>query len=237
MGEELPLEIAFYVPHRAGRHVRLVDIDSDCPEQPRVSVRISFQAVSVADIEPRYVFFGRVERDESSRLEVEITTKDGMRIEGASLSCAQYSAELQTIESGRLYSVSVFTNTPLDFGGHSAMLCLDTDMGSRLEVPVFATVMGPLTYAPTQIVLPADREDSINRQVIVRAGTSESFKILGVGCPGTEMSAEVSPFGDDGYRVDITNIVSRSELDGREISIRTDVEGMERITIPISLLK
>ncbi len=236
-GEELPLEIVFHVPPRAGRHVRRIDIDSDCPDRPRVGLRLFFQAVAVADIDPQYIFFERLDRNETAGIVGEITTQEGVRIEGISVSSESYRAELDTIEPGHIYRFKVFTNPPLDFGSHSAIVSLNADRGLRFDVPVFATVMGPLNYAPTEMVLPRGIEDRLTRHIIVRAGTVAGFEIADVECPTREMTAEVAPFGGDGYRVTITNIIPQEGLDGREILIRTDAEGMEEITVPIRMLK
>ena len=54
---------------------------------------------------------------------------------------------------------------------------------------------------------------------------------------GAEMSAEISVFAGDGYRIRISNIVPDEALDGRWITIRTNAKGMEEITVPISLLR
>ncbi|MDD4737112.1 MAG: hypothetical protein PHP44_13525, partial [Kiritimatiellae bacterium] len=142
----------------------------------------------------------------------------------------------EEVEAGRKYRVGVTTQPPMEIGTQQGELRLQREVGEDLVVPLSLVVVGPLTYAPKELVLRADDPNVGTRYIIIRPGEVQTFEVTGVEIPDESLKASVTTLGASGYRIQIGNILTKPELDGAKVIIHTTVEKMPVIEIPFKII-
>ena len=149
-----------------------------------------------------------------------------------------FTANVEPEVEGKVFRVDVKTKPPMSMGRVQANVTVRTDHPSYKEVnlPVAVTVVGKLAIAPQEIVLVEQANVMpVTRYVVVRPGKVTSFKIDEV-IPPKGVEVQLLPMGQNGYRIQLDNLMPTGDSNGQTVKIRTDVEGMEEVEIPIKVV-
>jgi hypothetical protein len=143
----------------------------------------------------------------------------------------------ETLESGQT-RLNVTMRGPLQPGNHNSVIRIKTDLAARplIEIPVFANVVGDIIHAPQELVLPPDTGGgALTRYIVLRTGSAAAFEISQVELPDPAMSHTILPFGAQGYRVQIDNIIPSPALNGTSVKISTTAASMSMIEVPFRI--
>lgn len=223
---------------RTGPQSKPITILSNDPQTPEFRVTLAGTAVSGIQVAPDRILFGQIGQGQKLEQTVEISavSQESFNITGVQASMSELTGEVETLEQGRRYKVKATLTGPAQPGPVNATLLVNTDNQSRpvLTVPVIANVVGELIFAPSVIEVPLSAGGQpLTRYIVVRPGTLTQFELKGVTLPDPAMRSSVFPFGDQGYRIQIENIVATPELNGKTIRIETSGEQMAVIEIPL----
>jgi len=241
-GAEATLAVTLDLKGRRGAQDYRIVVHTNDPDQPATQISITGTVTAEIIADPAGLFFGQLLLGSREERTVEIRADRQARdfeITGVTL---EDGAPLETVvvpvREGRNYKITVRTVPPLPEGPLSQSLRIRTTSPTAPEVrvDVFGYVVGKLMIAPTDLrLIPVPGAAPVARYILIRPGTVTEFKVTQVDVPDPDMKAQIHP-SSGGYRVRVSDIRVRPELAGQAIVIHTDVEGYERISIPISML-
>ena len=119
-----------------------------------------------------------------------------------------------------------------------AKLVIRTDHPQRptVELPVLFMVSTDLVVAPRELVFPVASDEPVTRYIIVRSPGNQPFQLANVETPNPEIKTEISPFGPNGYRIQVLNLRPHLELNQRVIRIHTAIPGQAPLDVPIRII-
>lgn len=225
---------------RRGQQHKTITISSNDPEKPNFVVTLAGNATASLSVIPERLMFGQLNASQEIILPVEIqnVSETPLEILGIETENDHLHVEQEVIEGGKHFRLKVKLKAGLQAGTLNSVVRVKTSSPERpvLEIPVYANIVGELLYAPQEIVLPAQAEDSaLTRYIVVRAGSSGSFQITGVELPDPDMKHTILPFGGQGYRIQIENIVPNASLNGSSVKILTSAASMPQIDVPLRI--
>ena len=124
----------------------------------------------------------------------------------------------------------------MEMGTQQGEIRLTREGGEDIVIPISAVILGPLNYAPKELVLRPDDPNLVTRYIIVRPGEVRNFEITGVEIPDESIQGSVTTLGSSGYRIQVSNIRADQSLDGKKVIIRTSVPEMPVIEIPFKII-
>jgi hypothetical protein len=71
---------------------------------------------------------------------------------------------------------------------------------------------------------------------VLRTSGGQPFAQPEVVAPDPAIGVQIFPFGVNGYRIQLTNLPAEKAMDGKVILIRTAVETMKEISMPIRVI-
>ncbi|HMP91219.1 MAG TPA: DUF1573 domain-containing protein [Kiritimatiellia bacterium] len=227
---------------RTGHQSKGITIVSNDPEKPQYRVTMSGVGHSAMRVTPERLIIGQLRPGQESIYQIEIASmsEQTFNILEVASSSANFQGNFETVEAGKTYRLNIVATAPGTPGPLNAALRVMTDHPNRqaIDIPISANVVGELIYAPAELVLPASMSvdaPPLTRYVVVRPGSSTTFEITNVTLPNREMRANIFPFGNQGYRVQLENIVPTADLDGQFVVLETTAEFMSEIRIPVRI--
>jgi len=225
---------------RSGLQSKAITIFSNDPQNPQFRVSINGTAAQSIQIAPERLMFGQVGPGQTAEQFIDISglAPEPFHITAVEPSGAELAATSEVQEEGKKYRISVKLTGPTQVGPYNGNLRLGTDNPSRpvIDIPIIANIVGEIIYAPAELPIPAETGGTpLTRYIVLRPGTMANFEIKKVTTPDPAMRISTFPFGDQGYRIQIENIIPTPELNGKAITIETSAEFMPVINIPFTI--
>jgi len=241
-GGESRLTARLSLQGRTGHQSKAITIHSNDPENPQYRVNMAGMVYQSVRVTPERLMFGQVAPGQETHQTVEVVgmSQTAFNIVRVEPTDASLSAAVETVEEGKQYRINLTLKGPQQPGPLSYLLRIFTDHPGRevIDMPVSAHVVGDLIYAPSELVLPAHGDGNpLTRYIVVRPGSSGSFEVTKVTPPNPDIRVNIFPFGNQGYRVQLENIVPNIALDGTSIRIETTTEFMSVINVPIRVVQ
>lgn len=222
---------------RNGRQSKGITISSNDPENPSFVVTLVGNATSAISLSTERIMFGQLNAGQETSTPLEIRTADNvtMNITGIETGHEAISVEEETGADG-VKRLQVSLKGPAQPGPFTSNIKVMTDNPNRpvIDIPVFASIQGQIMFAPQEIALPAPAGDAaLTRYVVLRPGAAGAFEITNVELPAPAMTHQILPFGSQGYRIQIDNIVPDAALNDTVIRISTSAASNPVIEIPL----
>jgi rhodanese-related sulfurtransferase len=198
---------------RSGLQSKSITIFSNDPQNPQYHVSINGTAAQSIQVTPDRLMFGQVGPGQTSELLIDVTGlgADAFTITGIEPSGSELAATSETVEEGKSYRLKVTLTGPTQVGPYNGNLRVNTSNPSRplIDIPVIGNIVGEIVFAPSELAIPAQSDGSaLTRYIVLRPGTLSSFEIKDVTMPDPAMKVSTFPFGDQGYRIQIENIIT-----------------------------
>ncbi len=237
-GETATIQSRLSLRGRLGPTRKNITVASNDPDQPQFILWLEGTVEKPIVVEPDRLYLGRLEANQAETRTVTVSSPNQpLFLTGLTSTAPFVEAQMKTLEDGKRYEITITTKPPLPFGVSQANVqAFDTNTAKTVDIPVTFAIEGPLVVAPQELILPAESAAPIIRYVIIRPGTVSQFKITKLIAPRPDIQTQVTPLGDNGYRIEISNITALAELNGQEMVIETDAPGMEPIKIPFKLM-
>ncbi|HMO51058.1 MAG TPA: DUF1573 domain-containing protein [Kiritimatiellia bacterium] len=241
-GQEATLTARLNLQGRTGFQSKPITLHSNDPENPQFRLNMVGNAQASVQVSPERLMFGQIGPGQDITLPVEVRnlSPDPMAILGVESAIPQLVGEVETIEEGRHYNISVSLRELSEPGSFNGVLRVLTDHPQRptIDIAVFANVVGDLIYAPPEIVLPAHTDGNpLTRFIVIRPGATPEFEVTKVEVPDPEMKVSIFPFGGQGYRIQIENIQPDEALDGKAFRVLTTAPFMSEIAVPVRIAR
>jgi hypothetical protein len=238
-GEQVELSSRLNLRGRRGKQRKRITVHSNDPDTPRMQLYLEGTAVAPMTAHPNRIFFGQLGTEQDASRTVNITPgKEPLHVKNVISTDKHFVPELEVVEDGRNYKVHVRTKPPLPQGrlrGHVRVSFVEDK--PDINIPIQASVQGPLAYAPQEIVLAKQGSRPVTRYVVIRPGTVKHFQIKEVQPPADDIQVKIHPIGGNGFRIELSNMVAGDELHGSELKIMTDAAQMPELSIPIKVLQ
>lgn len=237
-GGESRLTAKLSLRGRSGRQSKSITINSNDPERPQMQLMLVGNVSQSIQIAPDRLIFGQMAPGQEITLYVELASmsEKDFQILKIETNNPELIGTPETVEPGKKYRIGARFKAPQSAGPLNALLRITTDHPDRqlIEIPMAANVVGELVFAPAEIVLPATGDGSPQtRYVVIRKGSASSFEITEIVTPAPDIKTTTLPFADQGFRIQLENIVPSADLNGKEFIIRTTAPSMGEIRIPV----
>jgi hypothetical protein len=152
---------------------------------------------------------------------------------------ANFAAALETVEEGHSYRITVTTQGQLPVGALYGNIHVTTDNPARqvIEIPVSTMVVGELIVAPNEIVLARQPEQAVTRFIVIRPGSLQKFDVEKIEPPSQDIAVKIFPFAENGFRIELDNIVANDALNGQSVRITTSASSMREINVPFRVVE
>jgi len=237
-GGESQITARLSLQGRNGPQSKPITILSNDPQNPEYRVTLAGTVAAAINVTPDRLMFGQIGTEQTIELFVDIggLIPEPFTITGIESSLPNLITEQETMQEGKQYRIKARLTGPSQTGPINASLIVRTDHPSRpaINIPVIANVVGEIIYNPIAIEVPAAaNNEAVTRYIVLRPGMLKQFELTSVKLPDATMKSSIYPFGDQGYRIQIENIVASSELNGKTIVLETSGSTMASIEIPI----
>jgi hypothetical protein len=239
-GAESRITARLSLAGRQGPQHKVVTVESNDPKQPQFALTLRGVAGVALDVQPPRIMQGQLPAGSQPTNELQVSGQGDTPFQIIALEATsdRLQASVETVETGHLYRVRVWPTQPLAPGQLDANLVIRTDHPQRptLEVPVVFMVSTDITVAPRELVFPTVSEEPVTRYIIVRAAEGQTFQIANVETPNPEIKTEISPFGSNGFRIQLSGLRPQVNLHQRVIRINTSIPGQPPLDVPIRVI-
>lgn len=239
-GSETKISTRLSLVGRQGQQHKAITVESNDPERPQYILTLKGVAGSAIDVQPPRLTQIQVPVGTQPTGVVQVVGVAGtpFKILSVEASTDRISASVETVEEGRSYRVLASPSKPLEPGQTESTLIIHTDHPQRptMEVPVVFIVPSDVMVAPRELIFPAPSSEPVIRYIIVRTGDKQAFQITKVETPDPAITTEVSPFGANGYRIQLSNLKPEAVLDQRVIRVHTSIAGQAPIEVPLHIM-
>jgi hypothetical protein len=226
---------------RRGTQRSVLTVESNDPANPRAALTMGGVALQELAVRPDRVFFGQVNSGETTTREIEVfgLVDKPFEITAMRFDSEHFAARIREPSAPHHYVVDVDVRAPQQAGMIQDILQVHTTHPQFpvLHVAVNAQVAGALTYAPNNISLLAGHATPVTRYIVIRPGAVRDFEITEVVPPQDDIRVQVLNLPNQGYRIQLTNLLPSEELAGKSVRIHTSVESMSVINIPIEIIE
>jgi len=225
---------------RKGHQSKAITIYSNDPDNSQYRLLLVGDVHQAIQVKPDRLIFGQMAPGQEVTLKIELigASEQEYQVLKIETNSENLIATVNEPGAGTNHTITATLTAPETIGPVNGVVRITTDHPSRatIDVPVAANVVGELVYAPSELVVPKNAGDSpLTRYIVIRKGTIDSFEVSDVITPHSNITHKVYPFGDQGYRIQIENIIIDDDLNGKEIRILTTAENMSEITVPITV--
>jgi len=238
-GGESRLTARLSLQGRTGPQSKAITINSNDPENPQYRVNLSGTIQQALQVSPDRLIFGQIGPGQEAELFIELigTSTESFTVQKIETTDARLIATAEVIEEGKRHRISAKLKSSDQSGPINAVVRITTDHPARpvIDVPVAANVVGELIFAPSEIALPAGTDTPMTRYIVIRKGAAANFEIKEVIPPDPAIKVNIFPFGDQGFRIQLENIIPSADLDGKMIKVLTTAESMSEINIPLRI--
>ncbi|MBU4366849.1 MAG: DUF1573 domain-containing protein, partial [Verrucomicrobia bacterium] len=238
-GEQTTVQVRLILKGRAGGQHKRVTIESNDPDQPRLTLSLIGEAVAEVAVKPDRIFWGNLRSDAAEVKTVDIRFGDSapVHITGVGVISSAFAVDLETNKPGLAYRIRIRPVPPLVLGRFATNVWITTDSPRypQLTVPMQGRVVGDIYTVPDELWLASDTTQSVSRLLMVQSSLRRPFRILKAEPPLTNMEVRVRSTPIRGYRIELRNIFPDPTLDGKHLVITTDCETMSTLRVPFRL--
>lgn len=234
-GQSAELTARLNLKNRHGMQRKHITVESNDPDTPSLQLTLMGQALKTLSITPEQVLFNSLNPQDMGERSVEIRSEVAtFQIENIQSSLSQISTELEVLEPGKAYKLYIRTVPPLEAGRFQGVVTFTTDKpsSSQYSIRIIGNVAGVLSFAPQEIVIPAQSTTPLTRYAVIRPGTATAFTIGEIEVPDPKIQTQLYPMGTHGYRIQLSNIKPSSMLSEKPLRIHTDLAEMPVVEIP-----
>lgn len=238
-GQTAEITASLSLKGRTGRQTKPMTVYSNDPAQPQFRLTLQGDAVSEVTISPTAVSLGSLEEGQQVTRDVSIknSSTTPLNITKVEASNNTVTHELVTIKEGFEYTIKVTNSKFLPPGRITDSLTISTDNAKMptQRVSVYGTVLDKITISPNPLVIPESKTAPVSRKLYIRGGSVTAFNILSAEWPESDAKVSVENLGPRGFTVSLDNINAVADLNGSSIILKTDVEGMEEVKVPVQI--
>lgn len=235
-GETAEISAEFSLKGRSGQQHKNIRVENNDPTNQNFMLYLEGNIITELSIEPAHLYLGQITPSQVVSQTVTVASLKDLVITSVTSTVPCLMPNLEVIEPGRKYRITATTKPPLEMGTQQGELRLYRESGEEIIIPLSVVIVGPLTYAPKELVVRADDQNASTRYIIVRPGEVRDFEITGVEVPDETIQASVTALGTSGYRIQVGNIQGNQSLDGKNVVIHTSTEQMPVIEIPFKII-
>jgi len=225
---------------RQGQQRKAITVESNDPATPQLQLYLEGNATATVTVTPDKVYFGQLDENAAVTGVVSIVASGDTTIHITQVDAGSDAVTVtsETVEDGKNYRVLVSPRTPIPAGSISGVVRVLTDSAQypQINIPITGIVLDQLMVAPNEIVLSEDGVHGVTRYVVVRPGKTKTFELLSVEPPDATMQYEITALGENGYQIKLDNVIAGRDLDGKDLKLTTNVEGMNEIKIPFRVI-
>ena len=225
---------------RQGAQHKTISVESTDPKQPTLVLSLEGTAVEEMRVQPNQLFFGRITTDSTVTGVVEITVQSTnvVKVTRTSSNTSNLTATTEASPDGKLIRVIVSTRPPLERGTLRGNIHIETDHPKypSMDIAVSAFVVADITFAPEELPVAESVGQPAARYVLVRSETGKKFQVTKVEVPLPSITYKIQPVEAGGYQVELGNIPSTREVEGKSVRIQTDMPGAADIVVPFRFL-
>jgi hypothetical protein len=237
-GKNAPVSCRLTLKGLRAMQKKLVRVRTNDPVNPHLVLTMQGNVLVEVDLAPHYISFGEIDPEAcvTQRVDV-VATNRSVTITGVECRHSAFAATIEEV-GGRPTRIAVRTCPPLGPGAQGTRITVKTDDRKVpvLGLPVSARVLDEITFLPSQVVLRRSEAPTVDRMILLRPGTTPTFKVLGVVPPLEGVEVEQSSLGRNMVRINLRKLPVKEELAGKHVLIRTDLERMREIRVPIRLI-
>ncbi len=239
-GESAEILTRLTLQGRTGRQRQTVAVDSNDPNTPTFNLVMDGIALTEITVTPRRLFVNDLKPGKNNVHTIDLLSNasDPIAIRSVHTGNPLVTAEVETVEEGRRYSLVVRTADEMPRGPTHGRIQVQTDSPRKptIQIPFQFNVVGELAIAPQELAMVQQDEGTLSRNVVIRPGTIREFNLLSITAPeDTEIETSIRNIGV-GYMVQVNNIRPTLDLNGKSLRIATDVPGMEEIVVPFRVV-
>jgi len=238
-GEQTTVQARLILKGRSGHQHKRVTIESNDPDQPRLTLSLIGEAVAEVEVKPDRIYWGNLRSDASEVKTVDIRFDESApgQITGAGVISPAFAVDFETNKSGLAYRILIRPVPPLVFGRFATNVWITTDSPRypQLTVPMQGRVVGDIYTVPDELWLASDTNQPVSRLLMVQSSRKQNFKIVRVDPPLTDMEVTIRSTLFKGYRIELRNLRPLPELNGRTLTIITDCATSPKLTVPFRI--
>lgn len=235
------IQAKFNLRGRNGRQRSVLTLETNDPKQPRTRLTLEGVAVQGVQVRPHRLFFGQVHAGSPTVRDVEIIglPDQPFELSETEVGTPHFSVESTETISPHHHRVTVHAQPPNKPGLIQDVLRIRTTHPDHpmIQVPVHAQVTGALAVAPKAITLMGGNPNPVTRYVVVRPGAVRNFEVTGVTPPSADMRVTVLTMPNQGYRIQLMNVVATPELHGKSLRIETNLADEPYLEVPFEIIE
>lgn len=234
-GGESKISSRLSLQGRSGPQQKTIVIDSNDPDQPQYVLTLRGVVGAALNVQPPQIIQPRVAPGSQPSANVIVSSGDGAEFSITSVESTseRLQANVVTIEEKKTYRVDIGLASPLESGAFNAMVMVRTDHPKRpaVEIPVTFIAARELVVAPREITFDKPGDQPVSRFVLIRNADGAPVELDGVEAPDPSVQVVTQPFGANGLRVQMSNLVPSRDMNGRVLRIHSRSSGV--IDVPI----
>ena len=241
-GETAEITASLNLKGRKGRQRKSIRVDSNDPDAPQTVLFIEGTAVSDITIKPERVLFNQIDGTVpvSETIEITAAKEDGsFNVTEVTSTSEDFTTELETVEAGKSYKLTVTTKAPLDKPMARATIQVRTDNPKQpvISIPAIAQVMQILSYSPQEILVMGSADSPITRDVWITTGKVKEFEVTAATLDDPDVTITINANPGNRVRVRLENLTPKEDLGDKKLKITTTAPGMENIEIPFRVIQ
>lgn len=192
-----------YDSKRIGKVSKVVRVLTNDPVRPELRFTLTGEVKAIVEMDPPHgALFARITRNTHSSKAVEIrnTLEEPMDLKIADAPTDSFTYNLETVDPGRHYRLTVTTKPPMTDGPKSVDVKLSTGLSKAPEivVKVSAVVQPNVVVRPDTIFLPKRLTREMTRKIYVEFPKDKPVNVTKVSGSIESIKADISP--DNPYR-------------------------------------
>jgi len=243
-GEETIVSATLKLKGKQGKQAKDISVESNDPAQPVYKLRLEGEAVPAIMYDPQFFKFGRIEDDATHTATVSLrANKEGLafKITNVDVADKNLKADVKVIEEGRNYEITLSNIAPMTEGNLNALVNISTDNPERptIQIRANAQVIGTLEVLPDQlnVTYSADAAKLTTQYMRVGPGRVKDFKVTEVSTDAPGVKVELIERGTNNYNIKVQDIPGTEAVEGKTVTIKTNVPDKAEIKIPFNLVK
>ena len=225
---------------RQGLQHKTISVESNDPKQTTLVLSLEGTAIEEIRVQPNRLFFGRITADSSVTGVVEITVQgtNAVKVTKTESNTSNLMVATESSPDGKFFRVFVSTQPPLPRGTFRGNMRIEMDHPKypTMDIAVSAFVVGDITFAPEELPVVEQAGQPVSCHILIRSETGKKFQIVTVEVPLPAMSYKIQPVEAGGYKIELSNIPSTREIEGKELRIKTDLQDAANVVIPFRFI-
>lgn len=230
------LEVKVRTSGPSGKFSKAVIVQTNDPAQPVIRFSVEGEIRQRFDTKPtRSISFGMTDRVKPSRRSITITNnlEQPAVLSDPTVDNKLLKAQLQEVERGRKYELTVETVPPLPDGPVRGKVTVRTDVKEQPElvINVYGNVQPRVTLQPTMLLVPQPLTLEFRRRITLKVRDAEPIQITDVKPSSDDIHVETEPAAEnDGHDIWVT-LAPGTVLPptGRTITISTSDQKVPRL--------